>query len=82
MTRSEDWWMSLVASVWSRSELATSEFRAKDVESQRKLIETLVSEAGAVDGVTGLMEPTVDGLPLITYLQTLSGIRALLGCTP
>lgn len=53
---------------------------AWDTQSQRKLIEFLVREAGAVDGVTGLREATVDGLPLTTYLQTLSGIRALLGC--
>jgi hypothetical protein len=46
-------------------------------EGQRAMIEALVSEAGAVDGVTGRREPTVDGLPLETYLQVFSGIHAL-----
>lgn len=43
------------------------------------LVQSLVREAGAVDGVTGRREPTVDGLPLPTYLQVFAGIRAL--CT-
>jgi hypothetical protein len=45
-----------------------------DAERQRALIETLVREAGAVDGVTKLPQATVDGLPLETYLQALRGI--------
>ena len=40
-----------------------------------ELIETLVAKAGAVDGVTGRNEATVDGLPLATYLQVYAGIR-------
>ncbi|HEY2839771.1 MAG TPA: glutamate cyclase domain-containing protein [Pirellulales bacterium] len=40
-----------------------------------ELIEMLVAKAGAVDGVTGRSEATVDGLPLETYLQVFSGIR-------
>jgi D-glutamate cyclase len=49
------------------------------IESQRELIESLVRSAGAVDGVTRRREPTVDGLPLETYLQILAGIRRLCG---
>lgn len=45
-----------------------------NAENQRALIETLVREAGAVDGVTRLRQATVDGLPLETYLQALRGI--------
>ena len=43
-----------------------------------ELIEALVTKGGAVDGVTGRNEPTVDGLPLETYLQVFAGIRDLL----
>jgi hypothetical protein len=42
--------------------------------AQAELIRVLVSEGGAVDGVTRLAEPTVDGLPQETYLQALVGI--------
>lgn len=38
-----------------------------DGAAQRRLIEHLVQEAGAVDGVTGRREPTVDGIPLEDY---------------
>ncbi len=43
-----------------------------------ELIETLVTKGGAVDGVTGRNEATVDGLPLETYLQVFAGIRDIL----
>ena len=46
-----------------------------DLDYERRLIQTLVVESGAVDGVTRLREPTVDGLPLETYLQALAGLR-------
>jgi hypothetical protein len=42
---------------------------------QRELIEYLVHEGGAVDGVTRRREPTVDGLPLDVYLRVLEQIR-------
>ena len=38
-------------------------------ESQRQLLERIVNEAGAVDGVTRKSEPTVDGLPFLTQIQ-------------
>lgn len=43
-------------------------------DSERQLIESLVA-AGAVDGVTGASQPTVDGLPLDEYLATFDAIR-------
>ncbi|HEX4130666.1 MAG TPA: glutamate cyclase domain-containing protein [Pirellulales bacterium] len=45
--------------------------------AQEQLIQCLVRDGGAVDGITRLAAPTVDGLPLATYLQTLVGIRRL-----
>jgi hypothetical protein len=45
-----------------------------DSQSQARLIETLVTQAGAVDGVTGRREATVDGLALDEYLRTFSDI--------
>jgi hypothetical protein len=47
--------------------------------AQRRLIESLVRDAGAVDGLTRRREPTVDGLPLDVYLQPLETMRKLLG---
>lgn len=49
------------------------------VRGQRELIEVLVRQAGAVDGVTLRREPTVDGLELDVYLQALVDIRRALG---
>ena len=51
-------------------------------ESQRQLLEKIVSEAGAVDGVTRRNEPTVDGLPFLTQIQPWIAIRELLGLRP
>lgn len=46
-----------------------------DSHCQRALIEALVHEGGAIDGLTGRHEPTVDGLPLDAYLGVLEQIR-------
>ncbi|HVA47668.1 MAG TPA: glutamate cyclase domain-containing protein [Pirellulales bacterium] len=46
---------------------------------QRALIESLVSEGGAVDGATRCQAATVDGLPLDDYLAMLESIREV--CT-
>lgn len=51
-------------------------------ESQWQLLEKIVSEAGAVDGVTRRNEPTVDGLPFLTQIQPWIAIRELLGLRP
>jgi len=71
---------------WASYALACSVLRLRgitgcppgwDEAGQRALIEALVRDAGAVDGVTARREASVDGLPLETYLQVFSGIRAL-----
>jgi D-glutamate cyclase len=45
-----------------------------DEESERELIEALVRN-GAIDGLTGRREPTIDGLSLDGYLDVLKQIR-------
>jgi hypothetical protein len=44
-------------------------------DRQRHLIEALVRDAAAIDGLTRRREPTVDGLPLDRYLAVLEQIR-------
>lgn len=51
-------------------------------DSQQQLLEKIVSEAGAVDGVTRRNEPTVDGLPFLTQIQPWIAIRERLGLQP
>lgn len=43
-------------------------------ERHHEWLEYLVSNGPAVDGVTGRREPTVDGLPFLTYIQPWEGI--------
>jgi D-glutamate cyclase len=50
--------------------------------AQQELLETIVAEAGAVDGVTRRNEATVDGLPFLTQIQPWIAIRKRLGLTP
>ncbi|MBX3412965.1 MAG: DUF4392 domain-containing protein [Pirellulales bacterium] len=52
------------------------------VARERRLIESLVRDAGAVDGVTRERVPSVDGLPLETHLDLLAEIRALFHLQP
>lgn len=52
---------------------------AADCAAERRLIEALVQQAGAVDGVTKRREATVDGLPLEEYLALLGDLRAAVG---
>ncbi len=49
-----------------------------DREHQQRVLEHIVEYGPAVDGVTGRREPTVDGLPFLTYIQPWEGIRRLL----
>jgi hypothetical protein len=60
-----------VASLCGRADLIAD----WDEQRQRELIESLVRDGGAVDGVTRRKEPTVDGLPLDDYLAVLEQIR-------
>ena len=50
-----------------------------DREQQLRVLEQLVEKGPAVDGVTGRREPTVDGIPFLTYIQPWEGIRRLVG---
>lgn len=50
-----------------------------DGTHQSNVIKQMVARGPAVDGVTLRQEPTVDGLPLVTYIQPWEGIRRLLG---
>jgi hypothetical protein len=51
---------------------------AWDDRPEQEVIEALVREAGAVDGLTRRREATVDGLPLDVHLDVLARIRAAL----
>ena len=48
-------------------------------EQQHRLLERVIEEGPAVDGITQLPEPTVDGLPFLTYIQPWEGIRRVAG---
>jgi hypothetical protein len=50
-----------------------------DGRQQQSVLETMVKNGPAVDGVTRRREPTVDGLPFLTYIQPWEAIRAKLG---
>jgi D-glutamate cyclase len=52
---------------------------AMDEAYHRHILETMVAEGPALDGMIRRFEPTVDGLPFTTYIQTWLGIRRLLG---
>jgi len=58
---------------------ATDLGRSWNAAGQRTLIEGLVRETPAVDGLTRRREATVDGLPLDEYLRPLTAMRSLLG---
>ncbi len=46
---------------------------------QERMLKHIVKHGPAVDGITGRAEPTVDGLPFLTYIQPWEGIRRMLG---
>lgn len=48
-------------------------------EREQHLLEAMVTSGPAVDGVVRAQQPTVDGLPFLTYIQPWSGIRRVLG---
>ena len=45
---------------------------------QLRVLEEMVANGPAVDGVTGRRKPTVDGLPFLTYIQPWMGMRRIL----
>lgn len=50
-----------------------------DSAREQRLLDEMVEHGPAVDGVTRRREPTVDGLPFLTYIQPWIAIRAKLG---
>jgi D-glutamate cyclase len=50
-----------------------------DCRQQQDLLAAMVAGGPAVDGVTRRREPTVDGLPFLTYIQPWQAIRSKLG---
>jgi hypothetical protein len=81
---------ALIAGVsdWAAYGLALAVARLRGVEQparhwhaheQRELIEAIVRQTSAVDGVTLRHEPTVDGLHLDVYLEPLVAMRRSLG---
>jgi hypothetical protein len=83
---------TIVAGVsnWGAYALALAVGRLRETPSaafwtapdEGRLIETIVRDAGAVDGVTKRNAATVDGLPLEDYLQVLIELRAAAGLQP
>jgi hypothetical protein len=53
--------------------------RPWDADQEESRLQQLVNHGPAVDGVTRLQQPTVDGLPFLTYIQPWVGIRQRLG---
>ncbi|HTN03273.1 MAG TPA: glutamate cyclase domain-containing protein [Planctomycetaceae bacterium] len=53
--------------------------RGWTAERHYAALQRLVSDTGAVDGVTRMPEATVDGLPFETYIQPWEGMRRVLG---
>ena len=54
-------------------------FASVTPESQRLVLEAMVRDGPAVDGVSRRPETTVDGLPLLTFLEPLEAIHRRIG---
>jgi hypothetical protein len=83
-----DWNIVAGTSNWGAYALAAAvlhlldrahELQGFNADQQERLLEAMVSEGPAVDGVTRRREATVDGIPFRTYIQPWEGIRRLLG---
>ncbi|QDT99405.1 glutamate cyclase domain-containing protein [Gimesia aquarii] len=82
-----DWNIVAGTSNWGASALAAAVALLKGQSDalfqwqraeQQQVLESIVNEANAVDGVTKQREPTVDGLPFLTYMQPWEGILKFL----
>lgn len=82
-----DWNIVAGTSNWGASALAAAVALLKGetnvlfdwpLDRQRAVLEAMVREANAVDGVTKQREATVDGLPFLTYMQPWEGILNIL----
>ena len=83
-----DWTIIAGVSNWGGQALAAATLLLKNkvdaardwtTQQQRRALERLVADGPAVDGITRLQEPTVDGLPFLTYVQPWEGLRRLMG---
>jgi len=81
---STDWTIVAGVSNWGGMALAAATLLLRNrqaillpwtTKQQLQQLERLVFEGPAVDGITRLPEPTVDGLPFLTYIQPWEGIR-------
>jgi hypothetical protein len=82
-----DWTIVAGTSNWGGYALAAAIAHMKDAPQalapydaaqQLDVLKQMVKHGPAVDGVTRRQEPTVDGLPFLTYIQPLEGIRRVL----
>lgn len=82
-----DWNIVAGTSNWGASALAAAVALLKNQTAilfqwqraeQQQMLEFIVHQANAVDGVTKQREPTVDGLPFLTYMQPWEGILKFL----
>tara|TARA_R110002095_G_scaffold215691_3_gene210604 strand:+ start:2003 stop:3010 length:1008 start_codon:yes stop_codon:yes gene_type:complete len=82
-----DWNIVAGTSNWGASALAAAVALQKKQtgilfnwqrDEQQNVLEAMVREAHAVDGVTKQREATVDGLPFLTYMQPWEGILKIL----
>jgi D-glutamate cyclase len=83
-----DWTIVAGVSNWGGQALAAATLllankvdaaRSWTTDQQHQALERLVTEGPAVDGITRLQQPTVDGLPFLTYIQPWEGLRRLMG---
>jgi D-glutamate cyclase len=83
-----DWNLISGTSNWGAFALAAAtlllmnrveDLRPLDEDFHRRILEQMVAEGPAIDGMTRRREATVDGLPFSTYIQSWLGIRRLLG---
>jgi hypothetical protein len=83
-----DWNIVAGTSNWGAQALAASVLVLRgrtevaapwDEQHEVRVLEHLVAHGPAVDGVTRRREPTVDGIPFLTYIQPWLGMRRLLG---
>lgn len=85
-----DWTIIAGVSNWGAMALAAATLLLRDQQAnlqpwtarqQQDALAHLVEHGPAVDGITRLSEPTVDGLPFLTYIQPWEGIRREAGLT-
>ncbi|MBI5757905.1 MAG: DUF4392 domain-containing protein [Planctomycetales bacterium] len=83
-----DWNIVAGTSNWGAQALAASVLLLRgrtevvapwDEQHEVRVLEHVVAHGPAVDGVTRRCEPTVDGIPFLTYIQPWLGMRRLLG---